>query len=60
METTYDIMTWCEEAKDHTSALQDICLDHIDDPECIAAIKRLTEIQEELEDLSAQCKNILF
>ena len=53
-------MTWCEEAKDHTSALQDICLDHIDDPECIAAIKRLTEIQEELEDLSAQCKNILF
>ena len=55
----YNTAIWCNEATDKVKGLQDICLDHIDDPDMIDTIKRLSAIQKEIEILAKECNNYL-
>jgi len=59
-DTPHSIALWCSDQDEKIKTLQDICLDNPLDQEARSILIRLTQIQEELKELSIDCTKRLF
>jgi hypothetical protein len=59
-DTPHSIALWCDEQDKRVKVLQDVCLDNELDEEAKKLLIRLSEIQDELKELSRECEQILF
>jgi hypothetical protein len=59
-DTPHSIALWCSDQEDKIKALQDICLDNPLDQEARDILIRLTQIQQEVENIYKECTEELF
>ena len=59
-KTPHSVALWCSEQEEVIKQLQNICLDNPLDEEAKSILKRLVDIQNELDILYKNCEQELF